>query len=187
MSTPSRLVTGLITTGLIAVLTTTLVACGGAGQGSGTAAAGGTATGGTSALEQERAILHQYANCVRSQGYPNFPDPQANAQGISLAVANPRDKEATNQTKAACSGILNRLPATARGQQGPITAAQLRQARLWAACMRRNGLPLWPDPGPDGSFRLAGTPYEAMGKTGPVLAGLQACRQYENFGGIRVS
>jgi hypothetical protein len=147
--------------------------------------AGGTGnSAGTSVLQRERAVLHDFANCVRSHGYPNFPDPQVNAQGVSL-VGGTTAKQATDQTKAACASILNRMPAGAG--RAPLTAAQLRQARLWADCMRRNGLPRWPDPGPDGSFRLAGTPYEAMGKTGPVLTAMQACRQYENFGGIRVS
>jgi hypothetical protein len=162
-------------------LAVALAACGASG---GTTAAGGS---GTSALQQERAVLHQYANCVRSHGYPNFPDPQANAQGISLVGGTPQDKQAATQTKGACAGLLNRLPAASGGQQPPLTATQLRQARLFAACMRSHGLPVWPDPRPDGSYSLAGTPYQAMGKSGPVLAGLQACRQYETFGGIRES
>ena len=91
------------------------------------------------------------------------------------------------QAQASCGSILSRLPAAAQGRT-PVTPAALHQEVLFAGCMRQHGLPDWPDPRPDGTFPLAGTPYANEGKTGPVLTATQACRQYDSlgeFGGSR--
>lgn len=170
-----------------------LVGCGG-----GAAAAGGTVTAsGTGAVpaagaaagsvqQQARTVWLDYARCVRAHGHPTFPDPQVDAQGQPDFGRSIQAKLAANQAQAACGAILDRLPASVRGG-GPVTPGQLHEEMLFAACMREHGLPQWPDPKPDGSFPLSGTPYANIGKTGPVRTGLAACNKYVDFGGMRVS
>jgi len=128
--------------------------------------------------QQARIVWLDYARCVRAHGYPNFADPQVASDGSGRLVGGAQAKEAANAEQAACGSILGRLPAAAAPRS--VTAAQLATERLLAACFRRHGMPQWPDPGPDGSFVLSGTPYQG---TGPLAAAQAACRQYENAGG----
>jgi hypothetical protein len=167
---------------LAGALAGSLAGCGGGGA----AAAGG---GQPSSLQQQaRPVWLDYARCVRAHGFPAFPDPRVDGQGQASFGTSPQVKQAGQQAQGACGPILDRLPPAVRnGGNAPVTAAQLHEEMLFAACMRQHGLPRWPDPRPDGAFPLSGTPYATMGKTGPVLTALAACRQYETFGGIRAS
>lgn len=149
---------------------------------SGSVPAGGGSTGG-SVQQQARAVWLDYANCVRSHGFPDFPDPVVDSKGQANFGNSPAVKSMGQRAQGACGSILGRLPAAAQGR-GPVTAAELHQETLFAGCLRRHGLPDWPDPQPDGTFRLAGTPYIGMGKGGPVATAMEACRQYDTFGGI---
>ena len=165
---------------LFAVLT----GCSAGGSGGASASGGGQAT---SLQQQARAVWLDYAHCVRSHGYPNFPDPRVNSHGGASFGNSTQTKSIGRRVQGACGSILNRLPAAVRGGTTSITPAQLHQEVLFAGCMRRHGLPDWPDPRSDGTFQLAGTPYASMGKTGPVLTAIQACQAYNTFGGIRGS
>ena len=160
-----------------------LAGCGGAGP----ATTSGTSPGtGQSVQQQARVVWLDYARCVRAHGFPNFPDPQVDSRGRASFGNRTQAKSIALQVQGSCGSILSRLPAAAQGRT-PVTAAQLRQEVLFAGCLRRHGLPDFPDPRPDGTFRLAGTPYASMGKTEPVLSALQACRSYDTFGGIKLS
>lgn len=160
-----------------------LTGCSAGGPGDASTSGGGPAT---SVQQQARAVWLDYAHCVRSHGFPNFPDPQVDSQGNASFGNSTQNKTIGHQVQASCGSILGRLPAVV--QNGPpVTPAQLHQEVLFAGCMRRHGLPDWPDPRSDGTFPLAGTPYANMGKTGPVGIALQACRAYETFGGMRGS
>jgi hypothetical protein len=156
-----------------------LTGCGTAGSGDASASGGGQAT---SVQQQARAVWLDYARCVRSHGFPDFPDPQVDSQGRASFGDPTQAKTISQQVQASCGPILSRLPAAAQGNAA-ITPAQLHQEVLFAGCMRRHGLPNWPDPRSDGTFPLAGTPYANMGKT----IAMQACRAYDTFGGIRGS
>ena len=48
------------------------------------------------------------------------------------------------------------LPASA--QDNGVSAADLEHIRRYAGCLRQHGMPTWPDPKPDGSFPVVGTP-----------------------------
>jgi len=165
---------------LFAVLT----GCSTGGSGDASTSGGGQTA---SVQQQARAVWLDYAHCVRSHGFPNFPDPQVDSQGQASFGNSTQTKTIGRQVQGACGSILNRLPASVRGNTSPVTPARLHQEVLFAGCMRRHGLPDWPDPRSDGTFQLAGTPYANMGKTGPVLTAIQACRAYETFGGVRGS
>jgi hypothetical protein len=60
----------------------------------------------------------------------------------------------------------------------------------FAQCMRAHGLPDWPDPLADGSYRLP-SDLQTSSKSGPVWdrikAGWDACQQFNPSGHINMS
>jgi hypothetical protein len=83
-----------------------------------------------------------YAQCMRSHGVPDFPDP--NSQG-KLIVAAPNLHVSPQQAQSADQACRHLLP-----NGGNETAAQKRndlsQSLKFAACMRAHGEPKFSDP-----------------------------------------
>jgi hypothetical protein len=88
---------------------------------------------------------------MRAHGLSGFPDPIA-GEGLPLTVNSDGSLTAEGQTFAgpalrsaerACKAYLP--PA---GPPPQISAAQQRRALAFARCMRANGVPNFPDPGP---------------------------------------
>jgi hypothetical protein len=156
----------------------------GCGGGNAASQATAAATQASSVQQQARTVWLNYARCVRSHGFPAFPDPQVDSQGRARFPSSPEVKSEGQRAQATCGAILGHLPAAAQGNV-PVTPGMLHQEHLFAACVRRHGLTGWPDPRPDGGFPLQGTPYATEGKTGPVVAAFAACRQYSSFGGVK--
>ena len=69
-------------------------------------------------------------------------------------------------------------------------APDIQMALKFSQCMRAHGLPDWPDPQADGSYRLP-PDLQASSKSGPVWdrikAGMDACDQFNPSHGISVS
>jgi hypothetical protein len=134
------------------------------------------------------AIGRQYSQCVRDHGVVGFPDPLVNNGQLSLpgptaGGPNPKQMLQDNpQAQTACQAILDSLPATARQNQQPVTAADLQKLRQFAQCLRQNGIPEWPDPKSDGTFPIRGTALESEGKSPRMIAAMQACSQYWDKG-----
>lgn len=80
----------------------------------------------------------KYADCMRANGTPNFPDPGSNG-----ALPNPASP-AFRAAKTACAK-LQPVGLHLGGPAAP-TAAELRAALRFARCMRAHGLPHFPDP-----------------------------------------
>jgi len=156
-----------VTVGLSLVLAVTglaLAGCGSPHQEPQVASAGGTPTASvtTAAADVVAAYLEgvrAYVTCLRAEGLKvTDPDPRGKIEfegDLKLLKADP--KFAAAQQK--CSSLLPPVPAGL--QDRPVkTAAQIEVTRRYAACMRENGAPDFPDPGPDGYFpdRSAGEP-----------------------------
>ena len=79
-----------------------------------------------------------YANCMRANGTPNFPDPGSNG-----ALPNPA-LPAFQAAKKACA----KLQPAALHLHGPPepSAAELRAALTFARCMRKHEVSQFPDP-----------------------------------------
>ena len=95
-----------------------------------------SSTGGSSAAQQELA----YAQCMRSHGVANFPDP--NPQGgfgdTTQVQSNPNYASADST----CKSLLPN-GGTGKGTQDESQLLQLAQ------CMRSHGVPNYPDPNPN--------------------------------------
>jgi hypothetical protein len=84
--------------------------------------------------------MTQFAACMRSHGEPTFPDP--NAQGvISGSNLDPSSPQFQQAMRACQKDLPN------GGTPSPAQQAEMRlHALAFSACMRKHGLPNFPDP-----------------------------------------
>ena len=161
---------------LTALLAAAALAAAGCGVGSPAAAARPTANPVT--------VYHQFAQCIRDHGIPDFPDPTIDAQGqphLPDSVQKPPDA-----VLQPCLPILNQLPPGDRpSSQSTNDPAMMRQ---FAECMRAHGITDWPDPNASGEFPM---PPSLAGniKRGPRWQQIQAawngpCKRYDPAGHI---
>ena len=112
------------------------------------ACAGGTSTGagsssltGASALHQEELAV---AQCMRSHGVPNFPDPPANGDMSGL------NADRLGVSTSVYQSALNRCQYLAPDAGATRSSGQQQQALgkvlQFARCMRSHGMPDFPDP-----------------------------------------
>jgi hypothetical protein len=100
-------------------------------------------------VEAQRA----WVRCLRDEGFSDVPDPDAKGH-VDLSAHGGRKKTdpAWIAAQMACREFQREVPAVLVPTLPPLTAEQLRWRRDYAACMRANGMPGWPDPKPDGSW-----------------------------------
>ena len=152
----------------------------GSGQGGGAGPAGGRQSifsipGGNGA-----AAL-KFAECMRSHGVTNFPDPNVQG-GIQASGLNPGS--ATFQT--AMNGCRHLLPNG--GVPTPAEQAKaLAQALKLSQCMRSHGITDFPDPqshaGGGISISLHSTPGSDLNPNSPKFLSAQAACVYLRLGG----
>lgn len=114
------------------------------------------------------------AQCARAHGLPNFPDPVQNPDGTWTFPST----GGAQRLPAACASLKAQVPHGA--QPTPVSSADLAKLRQFAACLRRSGIPDWPDPDTDGSFTLP-TRLQNMGKAA-LIAKLAPCKRYQPSG-----
>ena len=161
---------GALLVATVALLAALAAGCGGgkgpgvANLGSGTTTAGGTSAGNTAAdpssgtppadsssgsgsgaqfaIAGGAGKLAQFADCMRTHGLPNFPQP--NAQGVISGNAASGIDPSSPQFQHAQQSCAKDLPG---GTPSPAQAAQMRaKAVAFSACMRKHGEPNFPDP-----------------------------------------
>lgn len=127
-----------------------LAACGG-GNGNGGGAVGGTtATGDASPLA--------LSECMRANGVPKFPDPDQGSGGLGFSGGLMRGSDggltvdgiafngpALRTAEKACARYL--IP---KGPPPQLTSRQEAGQLALAECMRKHGVPNFPDPGSGG-------------------------------------
>ena len=159
----------------------------------GTTTSGSTASGGSTpsasgqgasgqggpSLTMKTQDGFKFSACMRAHGLPNFPDP--NSQGaISVGPGSGIDPSSPKFQAAqkACQSVLP--------NGGPPTPQQLakmeQKALAFSACMRKHGLPDFPDPqfssgGGIGIRIRLGGPNSDLNPSSPVFQAAQkACR-----------
>ena len=107
-----------------------------------------------------------YAQCMRANGVPDFPDPDANGQ-----LRGPAHEKANDpKFQAAQEKCRTLAPGAEHEKSDPASVEQLRQ---FSQCMRANGVPDFPDP--DANGQLRGTGHEQQGDP-KFEAAMQICR-----------
>lgn len=104
-------------------------------------AACGSASKPHAAVSNDHAVGVKFATCMRDHGVPNFPDPEADSGvQIPLSLAENPSPAFTS----AMHGCKYLIPANT---QPPVASASQKAAALkLAQCMRKHGVPNYPDP-----------------------------------------
>jgi hypothetical protein len=101
-----------------------------------------------------------WARCLRQNGIPNAPDPDETGD-VRISVDNPADtsgKEEREKGKSfkACEKFQTEMSRELRESlEPPLTPAQIAAEKGFSGCMRKNGVPNYPDPGPNGKMAAA--------------------------------
>jgi hypothetical protein len=127
----------------------------------------------------------KFAECMRSNGVSEFPDPNASGKLTIDAVANGSGlNTSTPAFKQAISACKNLEPA---GFTGSKRSFQQQQAGLkFAQCIRANGVPDFPDPLPNGPLVDTNRiPSAAQpGGMSALQAAMQKCRDVAGAAGV---
>ena len=175
-----RAATGIVLIGMLALAA--LAGCAGGGRAGATASP--SASGMTDA--QLQVLVNNLVQCVRQNGAPGMPDVPVRNGHIVLPDENTVDqatKQNLDAARQACKAVEDRIPPfvlennSDSQQAGGPTAADVPKLRVFAKCMRDNGMPDWPDPRADGSFPQD-NPAVRQGKTPQFVATIQACQTY---------
>ncbi|MBO3741428.1 hypothetical protein [Actinoplanes flavus] len=120
--------------------------------------------------------LAAYANCLRSNGLPDFPDPENGALALPEGI-NPNSRE-FKDAEAKCA----RYKPEGKPQNGGDAGGQTwsREDKLkYAKCMRENGATGFSDPDANGDFanRKGDGPDP---ESAQYKAAEEACKQYKS-------
>jgi len=112
--------------------------------------AGGAPSPSASAPANQVVAMRAASACLRSHGYPGFPDPVQDQSG------NWGWPDSAPKTRATpCDDLTRRAKSLGRPRdKQKVSAADLATLRRYSACMREHGLPDWPDPTTVGVFKL---------------------------------
>jgi hypothetical protein len=116
----------------------------------------------------------KFAQCMRINGVPDFPDPDANGE-LRGAGHEQQDDPKFQAAEEACRGLA---PGGEHENLGD--PAFVEQMRAFSQCMRENGLPDFPDPDAEGRLRGAGHEPQDDPK---YQAASEACREKLPGGG----
>jgi hypothetical protein len=100
----------------------------------------GSSPEGAASLEQAGVA---FAKCMRASGVPNFPDPKAGGGLLFHAHAGLINSPLFKAAQAKCHNLL---PEGGPGSGPPPSARTLARFLNIARCMRRHGVPDFPDP-----------------------------------------
>src|SRR5262249_30622677 len=162
---------------VVAVATLALLAAGCGGGGSPGVARGATTTPAATSPSAQGGLLG-FSRCMRSNGFPNFPDPQRFVDGNvkltihQLGAAGPQLDAALN----ACHQLL-----PTNGGNGSQETAQQQRTQLanelsFARCMRGHGVSRFPDPTSQGELTVEMVQARGIDVHSPaVLRVVQRC------------
>jgi hypothetical protein len=166
----------IVLASVVAVVAFSLLAAGcGAGRSPGVATVASSTTAGTTTTTQNGLLA--FSQCMRSNGMPNFPDPQRFVGGnVKLTI---RQLGASGpQFQAAMNACTHLLP---NGGSGSQETAQQQRTQLadglsFARCMRSHGVSSFPDPTAQGQLTVEMVQAQGIDMHSPaVLQAVQTC------------
>ncbi|MGW5444017.1 hypothetical protein [Streptomyces asiaticus] len=112
----------------------------------------------------------KFAECMRKNGLPDFKDPKP-GEGMGAGI-DPQSSEFKKAEKA-CKQYMP-APPPQEGGGGPGDVWPTEDKLKYAKCMRKNGVPSFPDPDESGGFKLEVDPTTPQFKKAE-----DACKQYQ--------
>jgi hypothetical protein len=167
----SLILTSVVPIAAFALLT---AGCGGGGGSPNVANVATSTTGATTTAATQSGLL-AFSQCMRSNGAPNFPDPQRLVGGNvkltihQLGTGSPRIQTALS----ACNHLL---PSRGGQETAQQTRTQLADELSFARCMRSHGVSRFPDPTAQGELSVEMVQAQGIDvHSAAVLRVVQAC------------
>lgn len=103
--------------------------------------------------DDRAAAAVKYSQCMREHGVPEFPDPVNGRLQLEVRKGGTLDPESASfkAAQTACKDL--EPPGLAQSGQG---GQQQEDMLKFVDCMRKNGVPKFPDPQPDGRMLIDG-------------------------------
>ncbi len=140
---------------------------------------GSPASGGDSSSPESSASAQQkmvaYAQCMRTHGVPNFPDPTSSGGSSKEAAIRAFKALSNSQVEAAQTACEHLQPNGGQPSQAQI-AQHLSDLLAFASCMRTHGITNFPDPTSSGQVTHEMLAKEGVNVHQPVvLQAADAC------------
>jgi hypothetical protein len=123
--------------------------------------------------------LVKYAQCIRANGYPQFPDPGPDGR-MQLRL----DPKNGAQFEAAQRACKDQLPRGLAAMNQEMTPERLQAMLGFAQCMRGKGLSEFPDPSSTGVFEIASPTLDLS--TPQAQQAAKACMASNPIGGLMI-
>lgn len=142
------------------------------------AALGATGSPASAQADQQDAAF-AYAQCIRDNGYAEFPDPDS-AGGFKFLI----EEGGAPRFRAAAEACRDLAPEGMRDEG--VSPEQMDALIKLSQCVRENGVPEFPDPGPQGNFDVGGLNLEP--NDARLETAMKACRDDSGAGGpVRIT
>ncbi len=132
-------------------------------------------------INQEYDYSLSYAECMRTHGVPNFPDPIKSSRGMQFNSKADSDSPQFSSANRTCEHLLpdnGGMPTAAQ------TATETTKLLKWAHCMRTHGLPNFADPKIISSSRAFVIQLSGANPKSPQFQAAQkACASLNSLGG----
>ena len=143
-----------------------------------------TASTGTSSAVAGKATpdVAKYAQCMRSHGVPDFPDPVNG--GFDITAGPGSDLDPGSPQYAAADKACAALSPEDQAANGTVDPQAQAEALKYSACMRSHGVPSYPDPVfTGGSIREAVRAGSGIDPNSPqFIAAQNTCQSLQPFG-----
>jgi hypothetical protein len=162
----------VILSSVVAAAALSLLAAGCGGGGSPGVASVASST--TAATTTTQNGLLAFSQCMRSNGVPNFPDPQRFVGGnVKLTIHQLAPSQAALN---ACDHLLPTNGGTASQETAQQQRTQLADELSFARCMRNHGVTRFPDPTAQGELTVASVQAQGIDvHSQKILQAIQAC------------
>ena len=123
--------------------------------------------------------LVQYAQCIRANGYPEFPDPAPDGR-IQLRL----DRASGDRFETAQRACKDKVPPGLGGGDEAMTPERMQALLAFAGCVRGKGVQGFPDPSPSGVFEINSP---TLDMTSPqVRQAVESCVQSHPPGALQI-
>jgi hypothetical protein len=157
-----------------------LAACGGSSSSNTSSAPAGADGGSYASQAASSSKLARFSQCVRAHGLSDFPDP-VNGH-LNVKVTKGSDLDPSSPAYQSALQACKSLEPAGFGSGSAESAGQQSRLVKFSQCMRKNGVPNFPDPQPNGAMLIQGTQVDS--NSPQFQQAMQACRSLLPAGAV---